>query len=59
MGTDEAIAYSDAVSTVASAVPAFAKRGDLLVVDAMANHALQTGATLSRSKVCWWCRVTP
>lgn len=51
MGADESITYSDAVAAIASAIPAFAKRGDVLLVDAGVNHAVQTGARLSRSKV--------
>jgi len=33
-----------------AAVPAFVKRGDLVVVDDGVNHALQTGCLLSRSR---------
>lgn len=33
MGTTESITYSDAIATVASAIPAFAKRGDVLLLD--------------------------
>lgn len=51
MGTPESITYSDATAAVASAIPAFSKRGDLLVVDDGANHAMQTGIRLSRSTV--------
>jgi len=51
LGTPESISYSDAVAAVASAIPAFCKRGDLLLMDGGVNHAVQTGARLSRSKV--------
>jgi len=54
MGTSEAICYADSVSCVASAVPAFSKRGDLLIIDDAANHALRTGALLSRSKCLYY-----
>jgi len=47
----ESITYSDAVAAVASAIPAFAKRGDLLLMDAGVNNSVQLGAKLSRSKV--------
>jgi len=50
-GTDDAIMYSDGASAVSSAVAAFAKRGDLLVVDEGVYESLQTGVTLSRSSV--------
>ncbi|CAM9844233.1 unnamed protein product, partial [Hapterophycus canaliculatus] len=33
MGTEEAISYSDSATTISSAIPAFAKKGDLTVVD--------------------------
>mmetsp|Transcript_107750 Transcript_107750/g.261618 ORF Transcript_107750/g.261618 Transcript_107750/m.261618 type:complete len:572 (-) Transcript_107750:37-1752(-) len=51
MKVDEAICYSDTVACVASAIAAFAKRGDVLVVDDGCNHTVQTGAFLSRAKV--------
>jgi len=50
-GTDDAIMYSDGASAVSSAVAAFAKRGDLLVVDEAVYESLQTGVTLSRASV--------
>lgn len=33
MGTEEAISYSDSATTISSAIPAFAKKGDLTIVD--------------------------
>lgn len=51
LGTTEAISYSDAFAATASCIPAFAKRGDLLLMDSGVNFAVQTGARLSRSKV--------
>jgi 7-keto-8-aminopelargonate synthetase-like enzyme len=51
MGTEEAMIYSYDVATPASTIPAFSKRGDLLVVDEGVNYALQAGVTLSRSEV--------
>jgi serine palmitoyltransferase len=51
MGTEEAMIYSYDVATPSSTIPAFAKRGDLLVVDEGINYALQAGVTLSRSEV--------
>ncbi len=46
-----AILYSDGASCSASTVAAFAKRGDLLVVDEGVYEALGTGVTLSRANV--------
>ncbi len=51
MGTPEAIAYSDGASAVSSTIPAFAKNGDLLIVDEACSEAIISGCILSRSKV--------
>jgi serine palmitoyltransferase len=51
MGTEEAIAYSDSASGVTSTVSAFAKRGDLLLMDEGCHEAIRTGANLSRATV--------
>ncbi|KAA0176585.1 hypothetical protein FNF27_01866 [Cafeteria roenbergensis] len=51
IGCEETITYSDATATVASAIPAFAKRQDVVFLDDAVNHAVQTGCTLSRCKV--------
>lgn len=53
-GTDSAIMYSDGASACSSMVAAFAKRGDLLVVDEGIYEPLQTGVTLSRAKVVYF-----
>lgn len=50
MGTDEAIMFSYDMLTIASSLPAFSKRGDLLVVDEGVNFAVQNGVALSRSE---------
>ena len=52
--TDDAIMYSDGASAATSTVAAFAKRGDLLVVDEGIYEALQTGVTLSRANVVYF-----
>ena len=52
LGTEGAISYSDAASAQSSTIPAFSKKGDLVVVDGGIHEALQTGVDLSRSKVC-------
>eukprot|EP01038_Epipyxis_sp_PR26KG_P007403 gene7403-10092_t len=51
MGTQQAISYSDSASAVSSAIPAFAKKGDLLLVDEACGEAILTGCNLSRSTV--------
>lgn len=49
MGTAEAICYSDSASAVSSAIPAFAKKGDLVLVDEACCEPILTGINLSRS----------
>ncbi|KAL3767268.1 hypothetical protein ACHAW5_002071 [Stephanodiscus triporus] len=51
LGTEGAILYSDGASASTSTVAAFAKRGDLLIVDEGVNEALLVGVTLSRANV--------
>lgn len=51
MGVPEAISYSDSASAVSSAITAFSKRGDLLLVDEACNEAIRTGLYLSRATV--------
>ena len=51
MGTQEAISYSDGASALSSAIPAFSKKGDLLLVDEAVNEPILTGLNLSRSTV--------
>lgn len=53
-GTDQAILYSDGASTCSSTIAAFAKRGDLLVVDEGVYEPLSTGVYLSRANVHWF-----
>lgn len=50
-GVQEAISYSDGASAVSSTITAFAKRGDLLLVDEACGEPVRTGATLSRARV--------
>lgn len=52
--TEGAIMYSDGASTVSSTIAAFAKRGDLLVVDEGVYEPLLTGISLSRANVEWF-----
>lgn len=51
MGAQEAISYSDGASAVSSAIPAFSKKGDLLLVDDACSEPILTGLNLSRSTV--------
>jgi len=54
MGTKQSILYSYGFATIGSAIPAFAKRGDLLVCDEGINFACQTGVLLSRAHVRYY-----
>lgn len=51
MGVDEAIVYSYGFSTIASAIPAYAKRGDIIFADEEVNFAIQKGLDASRSEI--------
>ncbi|KND01689.1 serine C-palmitoyltransferase LCB1 [Spizellomyces punctatus DAOM BR117] len=51
IGADAAIVYSQGFSTIASVIPAFAKRGDIIVADAGVSFAVQKGLQISRSTV--------
>lgn len=51
---NEAIIYSDASSSISSAIPAFSNRSDLLVVDEGVNDNVLTGVRLSRAKVVYF-----
>lgn len=49
MNTEEAIIYSYGFATIASAIPAYSKRGDIIFVDEAACFAIQKGLQASRS----------
>jgi serine palmitoyltransferase len=51
MGQEEAIAYSDSASGVTSTISAFAKKGDLILMDEACHEAIRTGVRLSRATV--------
>jgi len=54
MGVEEAILYSYDVATAASVIPAFSKKGDLIVCDEGVSYAIQNGLALSRSTVVYF-----
>nr|CAB3266547.1 serine palmitoyltransferase 1 [Phallusia mammillata] len=54
IGVGEAIMYSYGFSTVASAIPAYAKRGDIIFVDEAVCFAIQKGLQASRSKIVFF-----
>uniref|UniRef100_A0A672HXP1 Serine palmitoyltransferase 1 n=1 Tax=Salarias fasciatus TaxID=181472 RepID=A0A672HXP1_SALFA len=49
MKTEEAIIYSYGFATIASAIPAYSKRGDIIFVDEAACFSIQKGLQASRS----------
>jgi len=51
MQCEKAIIYSYGFATVASAIPAYSKRGDILFVDEAVNFSIQKGIQASRSEV--------
>jgi len=54
LGTEAAILYSQAFSTISSVIPAFCKRGDVIVADRGVNFAIQKGLQISRCTVRWY-----
>ncbi|XP_041449079.1 serine palmitoyltransferase 1 [Drosophila obscura] len=54
MDLEEAIVYSYGFSTVASAIPAYAKRGDIIFVDDAVNFSIQKGLDASRSTIVFF-----
>ncbi|XP_058055288.1 serine palmitoyltransferase 1 [Anopheles bellator] len=54
MEVEEAVVYSYAFSTIASAIPAYSKRGDIIFVDECVNFAIQKGLDASRSKIFFY-----
>uniref|UniRef100_A0A2M4AD19 Serine palmitoyltransferase 1 n=2 Tax=Anopheles triannulatus TaxID=58253 RepID=A0A2M4AD19_9DIPT len=54
MEVEEAVVYSYAFSTIASAIPAYSKRNDLIFVDECVNFAIQKGLDASRSKIFFY-----
>lgn len=54
LGTEGCIVYSQAFSTISSVIPAFCKRGDIIVADKAVNYAIRKGLELSRSNIKWF-----
>ncbi|KAJ7761588.1 serine palmitoyltransferase [Mycena maculata] len=54
LGAEAAIIYSQGFSTISSVIPAFCKRGDIIVADRGVNFAIQKGIQISRSTVRWY-----
>lgn len=54
LGTAACILYSQAFSTISSVIPAFSKRGDIIVADKGVSFAIRKGIQISRSIVRWY-----
>lgn len=54
LGVPAAIVYAQSFSTISSVIPAFAKRGDIIVADKAVNYAVRKGLQISRSTIRWY-----
>ncbi|BAT82635.1 hypothetical protein LR48_Vigan07g268900 [Vigna angularis] len=54
LGTPDSILYSYGLSTMFSAIPAFSKKGDIIVADEGVHWGIQNGLHLSRSTVVYF-----
>lgn len=54
IGTTACIIYAQAFSTASSVIPAFSKRGDIIVADKAVNYSIRKGIQISRSNVRWY-----
>ena len=54
IGTEACIVYAQAFSTVSSVIPAFCKRGDVIIADRAVNFSIRRGLQISRSNIKWF-----
>ena len=54
IGVSACIIYAQAFSTISSVIPAFSKRGDIVVADRAVNYMVRKGIQISRSTVRWY-----
>ncbi|KAK1767287.1 putative serine palmitoyltransferase [Phialemonium atrogriseum] len=54
LGTEACIVYAQAFSTISSVIPAFCKRGDIIVADKAVNYSIRKGLEGSRSNIKWY-----
>lgn len=54
LGTPDSILYSYGLSTNFSAIPAFSKKGDIIIVDEGVHWGIQNGLHLSRSTIVYF-----
>lgn len=54
LGVAACIIYAQSFSTISSVIPAFSKRGDIIVADKAVNFPIRKGLQISRSQVRWY-----
>ncbi|ODA77126.1 hypothetical protein RJ55_07644 [Drechmeria coniospora] len=54
LGTEGCIIYAQSFSTVSSVIPAFCKRGDVIIADKAVNYSIRKGLQASRSNIKWY-----
>lgn len=54
IGSESCILYAQGFSVISSVIPAFCKRGDVIVTDRAANYSIRKGIELSRCTVKWY-----
>lgn len=54
LGTEGCIVYAQAFSTISSVIPAFSKRGDIIVADRAVNYAIRKGLQICRSTIRYY-----
>ncbi|KAK5761675.1 serine palmitoyltransferase component [Elasticomyces elasticus] len=54
VGLPACIIYAQSFSTISSMLPAFSKRGDVIVADKACNFPIRKGLQISRSSVRWY-----
>ncbi|OQN97178.1 hypothetical protein B0A51_18954 [Rachicladosporium sp. CCFEE 5018] len=54
LGVPACIIYAQSFSTISSVIPAFSKRGDIIVADKAVNYPIRKGLQISRSTVRWY-----
>ncbi|GAB7361330.1 hypothetical protein MBLNU230_g1386t1 [Neophaeotheca triangularis] len=54
LGVAACIIYAQSFSTISSVIPAFSKRGDIIVADKAVNFPIRKGLQISRSTVRWY-----
>lgn len=54
LGTEGCIVYAQSFSTASSVIPAFCKRGDVIIADEAVNYSIRKGLQASRSNIKWF-----